>query len=119
MSKFKVIIAGGRDFNDYEFMKTRLDNLFKAIENITIISGTAGGADQLGERYAIEMGHLIELYPADWDGQGKAAGALRNIEMAENANALVAFWDGKSRGTDHMIKQARMRGLKVRVIHYE
>lgn len=85
---------------------------------IIIVSGKARGADTLGEQFAKEMGFEVEEYPADWDEYGKAAGAIRNEQMASNSEYLMAFWDGKSRGTAHMIKTARRKGLEVRIIKY-
>lgn len=79
----------------------------------------AKGADLLGERYANEKGYKVSRFPADWSSFGKSAGFVRNEEMAQNADALVAFWNGKSRGTQHMIKTAERHKLKVRVKKYE
>lgn len=116
---FRVIIAGGREFDDYEYLKKTMDYLLHNItEEIFVVCGMARGADTLGERYAKERGYEIHYFPADWDKHGKSAGYIRNREMAENADALVAFWDGKSRGTKNMIMLARQQGLKVRVIYY-
>jgi len=83
-----------------------------------VVSGTAKGADRLGERFARERGYRIERFPADWNRDGYAAGPVRNAQMAENADALIAFWDGQSRGTKNMIENARRKGLGVRVIKY-
>ncbi len=73
-------------------------------EPITIISGRAKGADRLGERFAQEHNIPIQRFLADWDTHGKKAGFLRNLEMAKAADILIAFWDGKSRGTQHMME---------------
>lgn len=116
---FRVIIAGGRDFNDYPLLAKTMDELLVNIrDEIIIISGTAKGADTLGERYAAERGYSVRFFPADWKNYGKKAGFLRNEEMAKNADALVAFWDGESRGTKHMIDLALRYQLKVRVKKY-
>lgn len=116
---FRVIIAGGRNFNDYDLLIKTMDHLLSNIkDDITVVCGKARGADTLGERYAKERGFLVQYFPADWERYGKAAGYLRNTEMAKNADALVAFWDGKSLGTRHMIEIAKANGLKVRVKHY-
>lgn len=116
----KVIIAGGRDFNDYDRLVAVLDKVLRRVnkEKLVIISGGARGADSLGERYAKEKGYGLEVYPADWNKHGKSAGYKRNTEMAEVAHALVAFWDEKSRGTKHMIDIAERKELKVRVVNY-
>lgn len=118
---FKVIIAGTRDFADYELLKKKCDVILQRRRddsNIIVVSGTARGADRLGERYARERGYQIERYPADWDRDGNSAGPIRNAKMADNAHALIAFWDSRSRGTLNMIENARSKGLAVRVINY-
>ena len=83
-----------------------------------IVSDHASGADALGERYAQERGYETEVYPADWKTNGRAAGPIRNAQMAAVADALIAFWDGKSRGTKNMIDTATKRGLQVAVVRY-
>lgn len=117
---FRIIIAGGRDFNDYGLLVKTMNHLLSNIkDDITVVCGKARGADTLGERYAKECGFSVQYFPADWEKHGKVAGYIRNTEMAENADALVAFWDGQSRGTRHMIALAKMQGLKVRVKRYD
>ena len=129
MKELRVIIAGSRDFNDYKLLKK------SAIEIITkktmlpdltrIVSGGARGADTLGERFANEMGLEISRFIPDWDGLGKRAGYVRNAEMAkfavedDNDGMLIAFWDGQSRGTKHMIDLANKYGLEVHVVNYK
>lgn len=116
----KVIIAGGRDFANLELMTKKMDFfLSKATHmNIEIVSGKARGADALGEEYAKLRNYPIAEFPADWDKYNKGSGFRRNTEMAEYADALVAFWDGKSRGTMHMINVAKKKGLQVKVVEY-
>ena len=119
--KFKVIIAGGREFNDYGLLCQTCDRMLsqkQRTHSIVIVSGTARGADTLGERYAQERGYSIEQYPADWEHEGKAAGFIRNAQMASVADALIAFWDGQSKGTAHMIGQARQKSLPYRVVRF-
>lgn len=114
----KVIIAGGRDFDNYTLLVEKCDKIFSMLKNPIIISGTARGADKLGEKYAQEKGYKVVQYPANWEEFGKKAGILRNVEMAKNSDALVCFWDGKSRGTKHMIETAEKLSLKIRIIKY-
>ena len=116
---FKVIVAGSRSINDYEFVKNKLDQILKNkwTEDICILCGMAKGVDTLGEQYAIERRLYVKFFPADWDKHGNKAGYIRNTEMAEEADALVAFWDGESKGTKHMIDIANAKGLKVRIIN--
>lgn len=116
----KIIIAGGRNFNDYKLLSSKLyyylDNL--KTSEVEIISGACKGADLLGENFAKETDTKVKRFPADWDKYGKSAGYKRNVQMAEYADALVAFWDGKSKGTKHMIDLAKKEGLKIRVVDY-
>ncbi len=121
MSKpeFRVIIAGTRDFSDYQLLRNKCDNILsgrKSDSNIVIVSGTARGADRLGERYARERGYEVRQFPADWMNDEKKAGPIRNAKMADNADALIAFWDGQSRGTKNMIETAKRKGLVIRTI---
>jgi hypothetical protein len=115
----RIIIAGGRDFKDFELMKDKLDKLLPLGRlRITVLSGRANGADKLGERYAHLRNLNIDYYPARWDIYGIRAGFMRNEEMAGKATHLFAFWDGKSKGTKHMIDTARKKGLVTIIIRY-
>lgn len=131
----KVIIAGGRDFENYKLLKLKMDYYLKNVkEEIIIISGKAKGADTLGEKYAREKGYKVLSFPAKWDDiyvpgavikenkYGKEynvkAGMTRNKLMLENGDVLVAFWNKQSSGTKHMIDIAKEKGLKVRVVTY-
>jgi hypothetical protein len=116
----RVIIAGGRDFNDYELLKDKVDYILRnrQDEDIEIVSGKARGADSLGEKYAKEKGYQIKEFPADWDTYKKRAGYIRNEEMANYASHCICFWDGQSRGTKHMIDIAKREKLNIRVIRY-
>ncbi len=116
---FKVIVAGTRTFDDYELLKSKLDFFLKNQRGVEIVSGTARGADQLGEWYANERGLAVKRFPADWELYGKSAGYRRNAQMAEYADAAVIFWDGISRGSRHMINLAKEKGLPVRVVLYK
>ena len=130
MSKCRIIIAGGRDFTDYEKLKTAatgvINDLTRWYDNIQIeiVSGGASGADKLGERFAEEFGYSLAKFPADWDKYGKGAGIIRNKQMAKYAvsdkciGMLIAFWDGKSRGTKNMIEIAINLDIGYYVINY-
>ena len=113
----KVIIAGSRGFLDYNKLCSVCDSLLKDYKDIEIVSGTANGADKLGEKYARTRGYLIKRFPADWDTYGKSAGYVRNREMAKYADFLIAFWNGDSVGTKHMINSAKYFKLEVEVIY--
>jgi len=114
----KLIIAGSRNFNDYKKLCKICDHLLQNQANIEIVSGAARGTDQLGEKYASEKGYPIKQFPANWNKYGKAAGPKRNLQMANYADALIAFWDGKSRGTKNMIELANKRKLNVLIFYY-
>jgi len=107
----KVIIAGSRTITDIELVEKAIeDSPFDITE---VVTGCARGVDTLGIKFAWE--HMIpkKEFPADWDKYGKAAGFIRNKQMAEYADALIAVWDGKSKGTAHMIDIAKKEGLEV------
>ena len=117
-SLYRVIIAGGRDFNDYDHLKSKCDLFISSLYNIEVVSGCAKGADALGERYAEERGFKIKRFPADWENNGKAAGSIRNKQMAEYADYLIAFWDGHSKGTLNMLRtMSSMRKDKRQVMY--
>jgi len=112
----RVIIAGSQGFTDYELLAITLDEIDYCIE--VIMSGTASGADTLGEQYAKENKITLERSPVDWNTLELSTQYIRNIEMVRNADMLVAFWDGSSRGTRHMINIAKDRKLIVKVVMY-
>ena len=107
----KFIIAGSRTFEDYDLLEDVCDRFFAGRKIYMIASGGAKGADQLGERYAANHQIPVMKFSADWDTYGRSAGPIRNQEMAEWASGLLAFWDGKSRGTWDMIKKAKEKKL--------
>jgi len=107
----KVIVAGSRDIADMNEIHAAIQNSGFQIEEL--VSGGARGVDQLGELWASNHGIPVKRFLPDWYKFGKRAGMFRNTEMAHYANALIAIWDGASRGTKHMIETARYAGLKV------
>lgn len=114
----RVVIAGCRDYTDYQEAKEYIDFCLSNIRkenHIIIVSGGASGADAMGERYADENGFAVERYPADWDQYGKSAGPIRNREMAQAADYVICFWDGESRGTRSMIDFAEQYGKPVKI----
>lgn len=121
MKKHRIIIAGGRDFTNYDLLKRYFLHLTSALEpnDIEIVSGGARGADALGEKLGEELGIDVAKFPADWDKHGKAAGYIRNAEMSKHSTHLIACWDESSRGTKNMIETAKKDGLGVGVLKYE
>lgn len=135
----RIIIAGSRDFDNYSYLESQCHKIFYSLSkednvltgriqedimNMEIISGTAKGADTLGEEFASNCCIKVKRFPANWDIHGKSAGYIRNEQMAKyaisdgNYGVLIAFWDGKSRGTKHMIDLAKKYGLKIYVVNY-
>ena len=109
----RTIIAGSRNCQDPQALEQAL-----AVCNwspTVVLSGAAPGADRLGEQWAQAHGVPLERFPSDWRRYGRGAGRQRNSEMAEQAEALIALWDGRSSGTQHMIRMAGNRGLRVYV----
>lgn len=92
----RVIIAGSRDFDNYQLLEQTCDELLKGKE-VNVLCGMAKGADMLGFRYAKERGYKILRYSANWNKYGMAAGPIRNRKMADNADLLIAFWDKQSK----------------------
>jgi len=124
LEKFKVVIAGGRDFSDarhYITLKKTLDFMLqkkREAYEIIIISGCARGADSLGEEYARERGYDCMEFPANWTKYGRGAGHRRNAEMCTACDAVIAFWDGKSKGTAGMIALAKKNDKLLKVVRY-
>lgn len=119
MGEIKCIIAGGRDFTNYEALKKALATVKFGNNKVTIISGTARGADSLGERYAKEKNYELMRFPANWNKYGRSAGMIRNKQMLEQANCVICFWDGKSPGTRNMIQITKAAGKPVAVFDYD
>lgn len=107
----KTIVAGSRDITSLDLITTAIEAApWKITE---LVSGAARGVDQLGETYAAAAGIQITKFPADWKKYGRGAGPVRNREMGNYADALIAIWDGKSKGTKSMIDIATANNLKV------
>lgn len=117
----KLIVAGGRDFVNTQVMITVLMDLVekgKIDPNPELVCGMARGADMLA--YSLWANHNMKIhkFPADWKTHPRSAGYIRNAEMGNFADVLVAFWDGKSRGTKHMIEYMQKLGKPVHIIGY-
>ena len=116
----KIIIAGTRTFDNKQLLFNIMNDIVwkLKLQIPIVISGTAQGADKLGEEWAEERNFAISRFPADWNKHGKAAGPIRNSQMADVADMCVVFWDGKSKGTKNMIETALSKGLFVKVVKY-
>lgn len=118
---FKLIVAGGRDFTDVDYIVREVYDLMvnplKDFE-IVVVQGEARGADKSAKVAAQRLGLKCESVPAHWDKFGKSAGPTRNRQMADMSDGLLAFWDGESKGTADMISVMRRRDKNVRVRSY-
>lgn len=113
----RVIVAGGRDFRDWELLCATLNEKKDMIDEI--VCGESRGADIGGKTWAEENGIPVVSFVAQWSEYGNAAGPIRNKAMARYADYLIAFWDGKSKGTKNMIEEMRRLGKHGEVIFYE
>ena len=110
----KVIVAGSRTITDYRAVEVIIDRSRFMITEF--VSGAAPrGVDALGERYAVAHGFIPRLFPADWDNLGKGAGFIRNQQMEEYSDALIAIWDGVSKGTMDMVNRMRKAGKPIQL----
>lgn len=119
----RLIIAGCRTI-EWNYLDTLIDESInyindttKDLSNMEIISGGAYGADSMGEAFAHRFNLPLKKFPADWDKYGKRAGFIRNHQMGDYATHLIAFWDGKSRGTKDMINYMKSLEKEVKIIY--
>lgn len=119
----RVLICGGRDFNDTNLFWKRMNEFeekysFDERQPNTIIEGGANGADAMAARYAAHCGWLLETFPADWKTHGRAAGPIRNKQMLVEGKPelVIAFLAANSKGTANMIKQAKEAGIPVEIV---
>lgn len=110
----RVIIAGSRHFKSQQYYGILVDAVKESGFNITnVICGMADGMDTWGKAWAKVHEVPCYEYPANWDIHGKLAGPIRNQKMAENADALILIWDGKSRGSNDMLNRAKRKNLHI------
>lgn len=117
----KLIVAGGRDFTDINRMIAELQKLVESGEitdSPELVCGMARGADMLAYSLWANNSMPIHNFPANWNKHGKSAGYKRNQEMGEFADVAVCFWDGKSKGTKHMIDIMHKLNKPVYVVRY-
>ncbi len=116
----KLAIVGSRTFDDYGLLYKIMDqHFYNELTIDAIISGGAKGADTLAKRFANEsIVHEYFEFPADWESDGKAAGFIRNKEIVNACDVVLAFWDGKSKGTEHTIKLARLAKKPTFIVYF-
>ena len=115
--EFRVVVAGSRNFDDYDKLSAELDKFLAGKKNVVIVSGTARGADRMGEQYAAEHGYKIDQFPAEWGKYHQGAGPIRNLLMVKTSDAVVAFWDNQSSGTRNIIDCARQENIPYKVFN--
>ena len=115
--KMKYAIIGSRNFNDYNRLKSTLDHELPRID--LIISGGASGADTLAEKWADENNIPSRIFHAEWEKYGKSAGFIRNRLIIDLADKVIAFWDGKSKGTANSISLAKKKNKKVSIVYFD
>ena len=139
----RLVVAGSRGFTDYPMFSKTMTSILGSLgwsaespeEGVVIIEGEAKGPDLMAKQFAIAHGIPFESYPADWENvavenpvikenrfgrqYNAAAGHHRNKAMAETGTHLLLFWDGRSKGSDNMLKQARANGLDYLVIRVD
>lgn len=117
----RVIVCGCKDFKDRDFCFSKLDEILPGYDNPEIVSGHAKGADAFGEDYAKQHSLPLQIFPAEWNRYGRAAGPIRNRAMLQYAlekkPLIIAFWNGTSRGTKNMISQAEKAGAEVKIVY--
>jgi len=118
----KVLICGGRHFDDYEYLNTFCESVLKGLglaDDVEIVSGHCKGADMLGERFAKEHGYGVKTFPAQWDKYGKGAGLKRNIEMLDYmkdyGSVVIGFVSENSKGTKFTVNNAKKRMIETYV----
>lgn len=121
---FALLIIGSRSIDDYSLFKKKVEKLTSIIRDkyeLVIVSGGAKGVDTLAERYAKENGYRIKIITADWSKYGNSAGYIRNEELHRfikhfDHRGCIAFWDGKSKGTQHSFELAKKYNTPIRII---
>lgn len=127
--QIRMIVAGGRTFSDYETLANSIEAYLHGLnifyDQLEIVSGGCAGVDLLGERFAEERGIPVIRFPAEWKKYGRSAGVIRNQEMVNYAadgttrGILVAFWDGKSKGTGYTVGYSKKAGIEVKIFLYD
>ena len=115
----KILVCGSRGYTDNKRVYEVLDTLrLMYPADLTIISGMARGPDRYAALYAAMNNIPLETYLPDWEQHGKRAGIIRNMRMLTEGKPqnVIAFWDGVSKGTQHMIHAAKRKNITVTII---
>lgn len=115
----KLAVVGTRTFERAELVSAYLDRCRREQPDLVIVSGGARGADRLAAEYARRHHLDLVLFHADWQAHGRRAGALRNKQIVDAAEALVAFWDERSPGTKISLEMAVRKGIPATIVNAE
>lgn len=119
METLSIMISGSRDIKKIDTLRQIISEDLNALSQqysdreIIFIHGGAVGVDTIGAEIAYELGFELDEHIPDWEGQGNIAGFVRNRTMVQKADICLFYWNGKSRGTQHAIEEARMEGKKL------
>lgn len=119
MTNIKLAVVGSRNFNDYDLLVSHIDKIASTHNIILIVSGGAIGADKLGEQYAKKNNIPTQIFFPNWKKYGRSAGIIRNKDIIESADFVIAFWDGKSSGTLNSINLAKKLGKELEIVHFD
>lgn len=114
----KIAIVGSRNFDNYEFFKDFINEYLDENPDVAVhfVSGGAVGTDSMAEKYAQEERIPIQIFYPDWETYGRRAGRIRNQDIVDSADELIAFWDGISPGTKTSIAFAKKKGIPYKVV---
>ena len=112
----RLAIIGSRDFDDYIMLEVYANMLWKDTQ--IVVSGGAKGADSLAKKYAEEEKLEYIEFLSDWDGLGKRASFIRNQQIVDDCDMVLAFWDGKSKGTEHTISLAKRAKKPTFIVYF-
>jgi len=115
----KLGIVGTREFDDYKLMVDTIEENLNISKISTVVSGGASGADSLAAKFAKEYDIELEVYLPDWRKYGRSAGMIRNSDIVDASDGLIAFWNGISKGTNDSIKKARKQNKLITVVRYD
>ena len=114
MERKRVVVAGCRYYNERDKFNTFVDETLKIIgSDITILSGHCSGVDTMAEMYAEEHGMPVEIFKPDRKRYGRGGGPVRNKQMIESCDVVIAFWDGVSRGTRNLLDPAEKYNRRI------
>jgi hypothetical protein len=111
----KCAIVGSRHWENVELIDRIIAGAYKANPGLVVVSGAGGNVDKRAAAYAREQHIPLIEFPADWQQYGVAAGLLRNSQIVEVADCMLAFWDEVSNGTRDSIRKARLKPIPVKV----